>query len=52
MATADYSEFTPGSDFSIGCEKQLWGDLEPTESQEDFGKAMEIGFTCKEFEAK
>jgi hypothetical protein len=47
-----YGEYTPGSDFDIECAKKQWGTLEPTESQEDFGKAMEIGFTCQKFESR
>jgi hypothetical protein len=52
VATGDYSDVTPGADFNLWCNKMRWPGLEPTESQEDFAKAMEIGFTCPEYEAK
>jgi hypothetical protein len=49
-ADPGYSEYTPGSDFMIDCQKRMWKEgrreLGPTDSYADFTKAMEIGFTC------
>lgn len=51
-----YSEMTPGTDWSMWCSKHMWSDgmkpLDPSDSEEAFGKCMEIGFTCPEYQRK
>lgn len=50
QATPDYSEYTPGSSFSINCEKRHW-DFDAYEtSQEQFGQMLSTAATCKDFD--
>lgn len=44
-----YSEYTPGSDMSIGCGKDYWCANECS-SQEQFKEKMCSATTCKDYE--
>ena len=51
LPTQDWSEYTPGSDWSMWCQKGQWPGS-PDDSEEMFGRCMEIGFTCPVYERK
>ena len=49
QGTPDYSDLTPGSSFSMSCEKQHW-NFDPYEtSQEEFGKMLSSARDCPDF---
>lgn len=45
-----YSEYTPGSDASLGCTKQKW-EYEPNnDTDQSFRKKMKTADNCEEYE--
>jgi len=49
QASPDYSEYTPGDDFSISCGKNHWDFNAYRTSQEEFGKMLSTARTCPDF---
>ena len=47
-----YSEMTPGSDFSVSCDKQHWIFESDKTTQEEFGVMLSAAESCKDFEHK
>lgn len=48
-AEPDYSEVTPGSDFSMYCDKQHWEFSPYHTSQTEFGKMLTTARECPDF---
>jgi len=44
-----YSQFTPGADMEIYCDKSKWPDR-ALRTEEGFRKAMRLSLTCKKFD--
>lgn len=49
QGTPDYSEYTPGEDFSISCAKNHWNFDQQETSLEQFREILETAQTCKDF---
>jgi len=48
-AEPDYSEYTPGSDFHMSCNKSHWDFDAFNTSQEEFGKMLTSARNCPDF---
>lgn len=46
----DYSELTPGSDMSMGCEKKVWHLDTEGDTLADFRRKITSSVTCEKFE--
>lgn len=46
-----YSEYTPGSDMSFGCNHNFW-DSSDCYDQDDFSRYMQMANDCKSYEPK
>lgn len=49
QAEPDWSEVTPGSDFSMYCSKHHWSFDSYKTSQEEFGEMLSTALNCKDF---
>ena len=50
LGTPDYSDYTPGEDASLSCDKEYW-DIRNYEDdcERKFREALKLAQTCKEF---
>jgi hypothetical protein len=51
-ATPDYSEYTPGSNFDIWCNKNIWKFDAYITTQKEFEKILQTAKTCDKFEER
>lgn len=49
QATPGYSELTPGSDFSMGCNKNHWEFSAMEETPDTYRVKMETAKSCKDY---
>lgn len=45
-----YSEYTPGYEFSLSCNKDIWSFDQYSDGLKQFREKLQIAATCKKFE--